>query len=562
MTQPPGQQQPQGGFGVSQGAQQGFPQPPAQPPQTPETPPTQPPYPQPGPYGRQPGPYGQQPGPYGGYQPQPQYPGAPTPPGGGGFFKGKPGAVIGAAVAGLLVIGGGTWFALSGDGKDDKPSVSKSTDDPKPSGSASVDQGKGTLGGEGDLNAGRRPGEARIVLLTKNDIDVPGNGAEIFGPWVVGDTIVKAMSKEVDGYSVTDGRKKWSVKLGADACLAAPQASAEGKIVIGVKNGLTEKSDCSDLQMIDAKTGKAGWKTSIPKPKGLIGFSDFTVVLSGNTVTAAGLDTSYGFGLNDGKQLFGKPSSGCRPYGFAGGTRLIAAANCPTSEAENVKQEIQNIDPATGKATWTYALPADWEVDKVYAVNPAVVSIKLQVDDSDENTKRRIIALTDSGKLRSQLQFGKDKFEPRCSSTSIAYRGDIQGWCTGVAADASTLYLATKPTDTNDVVAFSLDTGKPKWRSPAGPGRTMMPVTVQDGSVVVYIAPTYSVAGAVATIAPAGGARKVVLKHQLSAVETESGFMEPRTVYADGRFFLATTRINGLNDAEERETKTLMAFGK
>lgn len=33
-------------------------------------------------------------------------------------------------------------------------------------------------------------------------------------------------------------------------------------------------------------------------------------------------------------------------------------------------------------------------------------------------------------------------------------------------------------------------------------------------------------------------------------------------VYADGRFFLTATRINGLNDAEERETKTMMAFGK
>ncbi|NUK44647.1 PQQ-binding-like beta-propeller repeat protein [Streptomyces lunaelactis] len=569
MTQPPGQQQPQGGFGVSPGTGQGFPQPPAQPPQIP---PKQPPYSQPGPYGQQPGPYGQQPGPYGqqsgpygGYQPQPptQYPGVPTPPGGGGgLFKGKPGVVIGAAVAGLLVIGGGTWFVLSGDGKDDKPGVSRSSDSPKPSGPASADEGSGTAGGEGDLNAGRRPGEANILFLKQNDIDVPGNGAEIFGPWVEGDTIVKAMSREVAGFSVTDGRKKWSVKLGADACLAAPQVSAGGKIVIGVKSGLTAKADCSELQMIDAKTGKAGWKTSVPKPKDLTGFSDFILAIGGNTVTAAGLDTSYGFSLNDGKQLFGKPSSGCLPYGFAGGTRLIAAANCPTSAAENVKQEIQNVDPATGRATWTYALPADWEVDKVYSVSPPVVSIKLQADDSDENTQRRVIALTDSGKLRSQLQLGKDKFKPRCSSSLLAFRGDIQGWCTGVAADASTLYLSTEPTGTNDVVAFSLDTGKPKWRSPAGGDRTMTPLTVQDGSVVVYIAPTYSVAGAVATIAPAGGAPKVVLKHQLAAVETESGFMESRTVYADGRFFLTATRINGLNDAEERETKTMMAFGK
>lgn len=97
MTQPPGQQQPQGGSGVSQDSRHGFPQPPAQPPRMP---PTQPGcgYPQrasgpPGPYDRPPRPCGQQPGPYSGYLTQPQYPGAPTPPGGGsGFIRGGPSA--------------------------------------------------------------------------------------------------------------------------------------------------------------------------------------------------------------------------------------------------------------------------------------------------------------------------------------------------------------------------------------------------------------------------------------------------------------------------------------
>jgi hypothetical protein len=549
MSQPPGQQHPQGGFGVSQGAQYGIPQPPAQP-----GPYNQPP----GPYNQPPGPYVPQPSPYGGYS-------APTPPpGGGGFFKGRRGVVIGAAVAGLLVIGGGTWFALSGDDKDDRPSVSKSSGDPKPSASDSVANGTGTGGGEKDLNAGRKPGEAKVLFLTENDIDLPATGAtsgEVLGPWVVGDTLVKALYREVAGYSVTDGKKKWSVKLGTDACLASPQASADGKIVIGVKNGLTEKSDCSELQMIDAKTGTAGWKKPIPKPRGFTGFSDFILAVSGNTVTAAGTDTSYGFSTTDGKQLFGKPSTGCRPYGFAGGAKLIAGANCPTSGTENIKQEIQEVDPATGKAKWTYALRADWEVDKVYSVSPVVVSIQ-QIDDAGERTKWSVLALTDSGQLRSRIQVGEDKFQPRCTSSLIDFRGDIQGWCTGVAADASTLYLATEPTGANEIVAFSLDTGKPTGRSTAGPDRTMTPLTVENGSAVVYIAPTYSAGGAVATVAPTGGAPKTVLKHPLSTAEIESSFQDPRTVYADGRIFLAAARINALDDTEEMEIKILMAFGK
>ncbi|MFF0064172.1 hypothetical protein ACFYRC_21960 [Streptomyces sp. NPDC005279] len=48
----------------------------------------------------------------------------------------------------------------------------------------------------------------------------------------------------------------------------------------------------------------------------------------------------------------------------------------------------------------------------------------------------------------------------------------------------------------------------------------------------------------------------------LSRSGIEAGFIEPRTVYADGRFFLTATSVSALKDAEERETKTLMAFGK
>ncbi|MEJ8635535.1 PQQ-binding-like beta-propeller repeat protein [Streptomyces sp. MS2.AVA.5] len=550
MTQPPGQPPPHGDFGVPGGAQQAVPPQPARPSYTPS-----------GPYDEQPGPYNQAPGPYGGHPTQPQPACAPTPPGsgGGGFFTGKSGAVVGAVVAGLLVIGGGTWFALSGDGKDDRAGAGRSDGGPKPSAPAAQ---RSADAGRAQLNAGRRPGEAKVLFLAKNDVDVPGNGADIFGPWIQGDTLVKAMYREVAGYSVTDGSKKWSVQLGTDVCLAAPQASAEGKIVVGVRSSPSEGASCNVLQMIDTKTGRAGWKTPVPKPKQLTGFTDLILAIGGNTVTAAGLETSYGFSVSDGRQLFGRQASRCLPYGFAGGVnRLIAAADCPTTDAEKVKQEIQDVDPASGKARWTYALPAEWEVDKVYSVAPAVVALKRQLDETGEKTERRVIALTDSGKLRSQLQLGKEEFEAGCTSAQLAFRGDIQGWCTGVAADASALYLATKPTDTNSVVAFGLDTGRPAWRSPAGEGRTMTPVTVEDGSVVVYIAPTYTIAGAVATIPAGGGSRHVVLKHQLSNVENESGFPEARTAYADGRFFLTATRINGLDDAEERETKTMMAFG-
>jgi hypothetical protein len=621
MTQPPDQQPPQGGFGAPQDPQQQAPQPPAQPPQMPpapqgppqtpppaappaapegygypQTPPGQPaqpgygypqqapgqpgpyaqqpgPYTQPGPYAQQPGPYAQQPqGPYGGYPTQPQYPGVPTPPtggsGGGSFFKGKPGIIVAAAAAALLVIGGGTYLAVSGDGeskaadKSDK-NVSKSSDAPEPTGSESVDQGDGSGDGReanDDLNAGRQAGEAKVLFLSKNDVDLPRNGAEVFGPWIAGDTVVKGMYKEVAGFSVTDGKKKWSIPLGTEICSAATQTSADGKIVIGIKDNLTERAKCTVLQMIDLKTGKAGWKKPIPKATGAFGsLSDFTLSISGNTLAAGGSGNSYGFSMTDGKQLFKGPTSGCKPFAFAGGPKLLAAASCPSSDYTKPKQQLSEVDPTTGKAKWTYNAPVGWEIDKVYSASPLVISLT-----QNEPKKWSIIALTDTGKQRSQIDGGKDKFQPRCGGAFVVFGQNLEG-CTGVTADANHFYMATEPAKAggaNEVVAFNLATGKAAWRSPAGGDTSMTPLRMEGGNVLVYVEPTYDKGGAVATIAPTGGAPKVLLQHPASTVQIENSFFSAQFAYEDGRFFIANGRVSASNDAEEKETKTMMAFGK
>ncbi|UUN27342.1 PQQ-like beta-propeller repeat protein [Streptomyces sp. FIT100] len=585
MTQPPSQQPPQGGgFGSPQDPQQ-VPQPPQQPAQPPSAAQPQPqpgygypqqapgPYGQPGPYNQQPGPYnspgpyGPQPGPYGyGYPTQPQYPGAPAPapaPGGGNPFKGRPGVIVGAAVAALLVIGAGTWFAVSGGEDDAKPDAKRSTG-PQPTGSASVDQGDGSGDGravDDDLNAGRKPGEAKVLFLTKNDIDLPRNGAETYGPWAVGDTVVKGMYKELVGYSATDGKKKWTIPFPAELCAAAPMATADGKLVVGFKDGTTDKADCTQLQMIDATTGKAGWKKTI-KQRGTWDFlSDITLSLSGDTVTAARTGNADAFRVSDGKELFGKLPGNCQPRAFAGGAKLIAAETCPSGDIDKLQEQVQELDPATGAAKWTYKLNEGWQVDSVYSVSPVVLSLT-HADDK----KWAVVALNANGTVRSQMDGGKDNFEARCGQGGGVFSDALEG-CVGVAADATTFYMATAPdasgsSRTNAVVAFDLDTGKQKWRAEAPDGRTMTPLRMEGANVLLYVEPSFDAGGAVATLAPAGGKPNVILQHPASTAEIESTFWSPQMVYQDGRFYIASGRVSSRNDEEEKQTKTMMAFGK
>ncbi|MEU2547569.1 PQQ-binding-like beta-propeller repeat protein [Streptomyces roseolus] len=611
MTQPPSNQPP-GGFGAPQDPNQGGmpPVPPAQPPQPPAQPPQMPPVPpqapgqppqaqpgygypqhqqhqqpvpppygypqqaaQPGPYGQpqQPGPYGQQANPYGGHpgQTQPMYPGAPAPGGGsgGGPFKGRTGLVAIVAAAVVLVAGVTTW-AVVGGGDDDKPTVaqtptssSSATDGPKPT--ESVDQGDGSgdgdKGGEDDLNAARQEGEAKVNFLTTNDVDLPRNGSEVFGPWIVGDTVVKAMYKGVSGYSLADGAKKWSVDLPFKLCATPAQPGASGLMVFGYEESAKDGAKCSMLQQIDLKTGKAGWKKAVPKPQGLFAFSDNTLAIGGNTVTAAGSSSAYGFSLTDGKQLFTGPTGDCKPYAYAGdATKLIAAGQCRTGDVNKEQHTISEVDPATGKAKWTYRLAATWEVDKVYSVNPLVVSAFQR-----EQKKWSVVALKPDGKVRSEIQGGKDKYAPRCGGGLIIFGRNLQG-CTGVAAGGDTFYMATDTSygTSNEVVAFDLNTGKPKWRSKAPDEQQMSPLRMEGGEVLAYVSPKYDKGGAVATIAPAGGAPKILLKHPVSVAQIESGFFSAGYAYGNGTFVIAAGRVSASNDAEEKETKTMMGFSK
>ncbi|MEV7678202.1 PQQ-binding-like beta-propeller repeat protein [Streptomyces sp. NPDC088341] len=614
MSQPPGQQPPQGGFGAPQDPEQGVPRPPAQPPQPPPSPQPGYGYPQgpgpynpgpgpygqqpgpynspPGPYGQQPGPYnsppgpyGQQPGPYGGYPPQ-QFPGAPVPPpgvggvggagdgggaggaagGGGGknFFRSTPGIVTAAAVA-LLLIGGGAWFALgSGDGDGDTKPTAGRSEGADPNASESVDQGDGTGGGreeQDDLNAGRKDGESKVLWLQTNDVDLPRNGSDVYGPWFVGDTVVKAMYRQVVGYSAVDGRKKWTLPLPAEVCSAPAAPTADGKIVIGVKDGTTDKSLCNQLQMVDLTTGKGGWKKEVVESGVFDILTDITLTISGDTVTAARTGNSNAYRVSDGKDLFAKLPGECQPYAFAGGARLIAAESCPTADYETTQNQIQELDPASGAARWTYKLAKNWEVDKVYSIDPLVISAK-----NDDEKSWSVFALNANGTLRSEIAGGKDKFAPRCGGGFVVFGSNLEG-CVGVAADAGTFYMSTEPDTsgsarTNEVIAFSLDTGKAKWRAKAPAGRQMTPLRMEGGKVLVYLDPTYDKGGAVATVAATGGAPTMLQRHPASTAQIENSFYSAKLAYVDGRFFVTSGRVSASNDEEEMKKSTMMAFGE
>ncbi|MFJ9537194.1 PQQ-binding-like beta-propeller repeat protein [Streptomyces sp. NPDC101225] len=594
MTQPPNQPpqppQPQGGFGAPQ-----TPPPPQGPPQTPPPPQSPPPgapqpgygypqapqapqqlgpygqpagpYAQPGPYGSPAGPYGspQQPGPYGrqpGYgYPQPQFPGGPgTPPPGSGSknpFKGRPGLAVGAAVAALAVIGGTVFAVTSGGGDDDKKPVAHKSDDPKPTAGAPVNPGDGSGDGGSDsedLNSGRRPGEAK-VLWYKTAPDAPGSGADAPGMWITDKAAVKAAYKELVAYNVGNGNPTWDpITFPQKICAVTPQQSSDDKIVVAYESGTSDRAKCNQLQQVDLNTGAKGWKTQLTD--GALFDTTITVSLSvtGRTLMVGRSQSGVAYDIDSGKKLFDKQKYGdaCFPTAFAGGSKLIAVSSCDATGSKE-HDEMQELDPRTGKATWTRKFDKGWTVARTYSVDPLVV-----YSTNQDKKAWNISTFNSDGTFKSQVGFD-EKFAPECGWAIL--QRDLQG-CKGVASDATTLYLPTDATTgANEIVAINLATGKEKWRVKSPADASMLPVKTEGGKLIAYVEPSYDAGGQIVSIATTGSGHKPVklLQNPSGAARVENGFFSKDFDWVDGRFYLSTTRLNGNDDTKE---KLMLAYGK
>ncbi|MGQ4485756.1 PQQ-binding-like beta-propeller repeat protein [Streptomyces sp. SAS_281] len=555
MSQPPGQQPPQGEFGAPYDPATGpYPQPPA--PAGYGCPPQGHGQPRPGPYDQQPGPY-TQPGLH--HMPTQQQYAGPAP----GGPRGRVAKIVGAVVAVALLAGGGIWFATGGDGGNDKPLAgptrsAKPTVAPSPTKGGAT--GKPVAGPEEQaraINAGVRPGEAKVAWIQRGGIDLPRNGSDVFGPWFAGDTVAKAMFHTVSGYSVSDGTVRWSLRLPTQMCAAPSQPTADGKIVLGLRHDATEGADCDTLQMVDLRTGTAGWRKSYVRKGVWDGLSDLAMSTNGDTVTVGRTSRTEGFRVSDGKPLFGERPGRCQPFGLASGPVAIAAVSCHTADDEYKDQQLQRIDPATGRTLWAYKLKKDWEVGQIYSVSPLVVSLK-------RPDKWAILVLNADGTYRSQLSGGPGDYQVKCDEDLTSLSRNLDG-CVGVAADANTFYMSTR-TDAvaghgNKIVAFDLATGTFRWSAGGPGGQTAVPLRTEGGKLLMYVEAMKGRGGGIATLPATGGTPEFVLRHPVSGVGLERDFIAPRIVYTGGRTLLTQTRISGISGDDEVDMRSMVVFG-
>ncbi|MFC4982088.1 PQQ-binding-like beta-propeller repeat protein [Streptomyces atroolivaceus] len=470
--------------------------------------------------------------------------GPPVPPGRRRRFGTMP--VIAAAVVLLLLVAGGAVYAVSSGrwGGSTAPEAEKAA---RPSGTPTAPRTPAVRTPEPkriptskEINAAREPGDA-TAWIVDDRTDLPGRNIHLNDLWIVGDTVVQAVYRKVTAHRLSDGAELWSVPLPAPVCETPVNPTPDGKVVLVYKNSQARNGNrCNQLQMIDLRTGKAGWHKELTET----GSGDDTIIvhtaISGGTLAVVQDMSAAAYGVGDGAKLYDIPMENpgkCYPDDVAGGSRLLVSSDCAISfDRSKTYSQLREIDPRTGKVLWRFRTQPGWKVGKVLSVAP-VVFTTLHAEERTDNW--RIVALGPGGKVRTTIDARQKGFK-YCADMGDAGEG-IQN-CDGTAVGKDTVHLG----GTDQVGAYDLTTGKFVWGVKSDDS-TLHPLYAEGGTyALVYEAASLRRPGGIIRFGPGGvNTDKQVLQHPESARASEYGMLAGNLAYANGRIVITPSFVNG-----------------
>ncbi|MBK3546378.1 PQQ-binding-like beta-propeller repeat protein, partial [Streptomyces sp. MBT60] len=398
----------------------------------------------------------------------------------------------------VLIIGAGVIYsATSGDGGKDEASSSGSTGG----------EGKG---GEGSGLAG---GSEKVPANTKSKVafqvpqPVVKDIVQVEGSWLTDKAYVKTGIDGINGYDRDKGTKLWSIPLPGEMCTTSRHMSKDDKTAILFQETKPTKENkypsCNQVGVIDLAAGKLLWSKSVTSATGgdrPVTFDEVT--LSGTTVAAGGTSGGAAFKLADGAELW-KPKTGadgCYDRGYAGGEALAVVRKCGTYDSPQLT--VQALNPTTGAPLSSYQMPAGVEYAHIISTKPLVVAADVGDTAGDGSGISDFFSIdAATGKLKVRIPADAEKYAGDCDSTEVEK-------CQNMAVGNNRLYLPTERHDgtseygdTNEVVAFDLDTGKLLGgRADAGDRHILTPLRMDGTSIIAYKEAPYDKGGQVVSI--------------------------------------------------------------
>ncbi|MBB0228462.1 outer membrane protein assembly factor BamB family protein [Streptomyces calidiresistens] len=494
----------------------------------------------PGPYGQPgaPGPYGAPTGPMPGYgrPQQPPQPGAvPGKPGGGGNAP-RMVLIIGVVLAVLLAGGFGAYYVLTGGSDDDAPSATgpdTGTDGGSDSGTDDGSGGDEEPGGDTGLPEGAV--EAELVMEIEQP-DVPEEDilTEAYGYWVVEDSLVRVMTREVVSHDLNTGEQQWSFPLPNNECRASHEHS-EGRIAI------LQGRDCEVLTVLDITTGEDVWTTTIDADVTPGRYS--VPAILGDTVALGWTLGGHGWSISQEKALW-EPRSreDCKEdsYAVMDGV-FISKVGCGFIGDDGGSIRATEED---GTELWSWEYPAEQDGKKlrfrsVISADPLVV--RMDLGEIAEAEEQIWVIDADREDVAHVLPYDRERHVSPCDAVTLS-------WCPAAVVHDGMMYLASTDRE-NSVIAFDLSTGTAVWEVASEEGATIMPMQEQDGKILAYEIASTEQPGAVVAIDPATESAELVMVLPRESREAQRRVVsdpyspEDRPFWADNRLILLSQRF-------------------
>lgn len=423
--------------------------------------------------------------------------------------------------------------------------------------------GTGTDSGQG---GGAEDSAPEAKVLSKVPMAKVPELTGAMGMWTTDKNFVKTDLKKVSGYPLTGGKAEWEIPLTGEMCWASETPTEDGLVAVVFQNDKEETPTCTEVGLVDVNKGKLVWKKQSKDADGFV--ADFSEVsISGGTVAAGGSSGAAAWSL-DGKPLWQQGyGDKCPDLGYAGNAeKMVAIRNCGETDAP--KLEVQTVDPRNRSVKSSLALPQGTQYAHVVSADPLVVAI--DDDKSGGGTGvSEFLTVDDSGaqgKILSRIsnKGGKyGKYDAKCAPTTV--NGCMQ---LAVSKKADALYLPTqKPTGEgeNDIVAFSLKTGKELGRVAGADEGQLLPIGLaEDGSLMAYQEADIVTesGGAVWQIDASVKKKTKVMQNPSKTYEMETRFeQDRRMLFANDRLYLGADHVSEPSTVYKTPQPLAVVFG-
>ncbi|MFE0734322.1 PQQ-binding-like beta-propeller repeat protein [Streptomyces sp. NPDC058855] len=495
-------------------------------------------------------------------RPAPDNPYAPPgfgPPPPGRYRRRRRGPLLAGLLALALLTGVGGYVLGARGGPD--PSAAVPTAAPSGRPPATAAPGPATarptprrtpVPGNDEIARKRLSGEASAWIVDDRT-DLPRRQIRTEDLWIVGDTAVQAVYKKVVAHRLSDGAELWSVALPTPVCETPVHPTPDGKVVIVLQNvEAWTGTRCNRLQMIDLKTGTAGWHKRLVETGGTDDTIMVDTAITGGTLAVVQSMSAAAYRVDDGHKLYDIPMERpgtCYPGRVAGGIRLLVLDDCAITAGAKAYAGLRELDPQTGKVRWRYRTAPGRVIGQVLSEDPVVITTPTRENGAKD---WRIVALGPGGKALRTID-PRPKGFTHCGD-SVDTSSNAQA-CAQAVVGPGIVVLG----GTDRVGAYDLATGKLAWgvKSEAT-SYGYFPLRAVPGRIgFVHELGTSSRPGRIFRIGPGGvDTMKDVLKLPVATAPYEFGMgVLGERAYAGDRLVLTPANLDG--DDARREPRML-----